>query len=333
MINVTCAIIRNEDDEVLVVQRGPQTDHPYKWEFPGGKIAPGESEEDCIIREIGEELSIDIVICSRLESIEYDYGIKQILLIPFVCDTLNDLPLLSEHVAYKWLEAEELSKVDFSEADQIVAKQYLNEIRGDAYTPETVSTDHQSEIDDAELKSMINDMMSRQEVEWIATSAIDNPAIFNKLFEYSSSTDKKLAFRASWALTKVCDRFPELIHPYLSQIIGMLENFDNESAQRSFLRIISLTDFKMIPEKLYGVLADHCFRELNAGFSAIAIKAYSVEILYKLCLIYPELSNELYASVNMLQGEASAGVKARGQLILKKLANINPDLKSRQPES
>jgi hypothetical protein len=113
----------------------------------------------------------------------------------------------------------------------------------------------------------------------------------------------------------------------------MLENFDNESAQRSFLRIISLTDFKMIPQKLYGVLADHCFKALNSGFSAIAIKAYSMEILYKLCIIYPELANELYASVNMLQGEASAGVKARGQLILKKLANLNPDLKSSQPES
>ncbi len=38
MINVTCAIIRNEDDEVLVVQRGEATDHPFKWEFPGGKV-------------------------------------------------------------------------------------------------------------------------------------------------------------------------------------------------------------------------------------------------------------------------------------------------------
>ena len=333
MIDVTCAIIRNEDNEVLVVQRGVHTDHPLKWEFPGGKIAQGESEEDCIIREISEELSIDIVICSRLEPVEYDYSIKQISLIPFVCDTLDDLPLLSEHVAYKWLPAEDLKAVDFSEADLIVAGEYLIEIKGDAHAHESVREEQHSDIDDAELKSMINDMMSRQEAEWIATSAIDNPAIFNKLFEYSSSSDKKLAFRASWTLTKVCDKFPELIHPHLSKIVVMLENFDNESTQRSFLRILSLTDFKMIPRNLYGALADHCFKALNSGFSAIAIKAYSMEILYKLCIIYPELANELYASVTMLQGEASAGVKARGQLILKKLADLNPDLKSSQPES
>jgi len=51
MIKVTCAIIRNEEDEILVVQRGEATDHPFKWEFPGGKVAAGETEEECIIRE------------------------------------------------------------------------------------------------------------------------------------------------------------------------------------------------------------------------------------------------------------------------------------------
>ncbi len=94
MIRVTCAIIRNEDNEVLAVQRGEKTDHPFKWEFPGGKVKEGESEEECIIREIREELSIDIVICSRMEDVDYDYGKKHILLIPFICDTLDELPLL-----------------------------------------------------------------------------------------------------------------------------------------------------------------------------------------------------------------------------------------------
>ena len=66
MIDVTCAIIRNEDDEVLIVQRGETTDHPFKWEFPGGKLHPDETEEECIIREIKEELSMEIVIVGKL---------------------------------------------------------------------------------------------------------------------------------------------------------------------------------------------------------------------------------------------------------------------------
>ena len=92
----------------------------------------------------------------------------------------------------------------------------------------------QSAIDDAELQAMVNRMMSMKEAEWIATSAIENPAIFQKLLEYSFSPDKKLAFHASWTLTKVCDKFPEMIYPYLPEIIETLDKIDNESAQRSF---------------------------------------------------------------------------------------------------
>src|SRR5512140_576600 len=125
MIRVTCAIIRNEENDVLVVQRGEKSDHPSKWEFPGGKLQAWETEEECIIREIREELSMEIVICDRLEEVEYDYGIKKIRLIPFVCDTLGELPLLSEHISFKWLAQADLLKVDYSESDVIVARQYL----------------------------------------------------------------------------------------------------------------------------------------------------------------------------------------------------------------
>lgn len=129
MISVTCAIIRSEENEVLVVQRGETTDHPLKWEFPGGKLLPGETEEECIIREVEEELSMEIVICGQLPEVEYDYGQKQIKLIPFICDTLDELPFLSEHLAYKWVPAAELLSADFSEADAFVAKSYLERIK------------------------------------------------------------------------------------------------------------------------------------------------------------------------------------------------------------
>jgi 8-oxo-dGTP diphosphatase len=125
MIDVTCAIIRNKDNEILVVQRGEHTDHPMKWEFPGGKVNEGESFEECIVREIKEELSMDIVICEKLTATQYDYPNKSIKLIPFICDTLNKMPFLSEHIDFKWIDAEKLLSIDFSEADIIVAENYL----------------------------------------------------------------------------------------------------------------------------------------------------------------------------------------------------------------
>src|SRR5450759_229289 len=323
MINVTCAIIRNEENEILIVQRGEATDHPFKWEFPGGKLAPEETEADCIIREIDEELSIEVVICGQLPEVEYDYGHKQIKLIPFICDTLDELPFLSEHLAFRWVTANDLLSVDFSEADIFVVNSYLERIKADnLYEEQTISQPADTLTDDADLQTMVNNMMSMKEAEWIAISAIENPAIFIKLYEYSHSPDKRLAFTASWTLSKVCDKFPELIYPYLSKIVESLNKIDNESTLRSFLRIISLSDLGKINSRQHGMLADYCFSTLKSGFSAIAVKAYSMDILYRLSLIYPELANELSASIRILMEDGSAGITARGSMILKKLAEI-----------
>lgn len=330
MINVTCAIIRNEDNEVLVVQRGEKTDHPFKWEFPGGKLKEDETEEECIIREIQEELSIDIVICKRMPDTEYDYGHKQIKLIPFICDTLDELPLLSEHSAFKWMNPAGLKNVDFAEADVIVAAGYMKESESLGKQDNTVSESVQCTYNEEDLRSMIGSMMGIREAEWVAESAIGNNEILKKLLEYSFSDDRKLAFRSSWTLSKVYDKYPEIINPDLQLIIEALDKLDNESVQRSFLRIISMSDLKIVSIRHHGIMADHSFRMLKSGFSAIAIKAYSMEIIYKLAQIYPELANELSATINMLQGEGSAGILARGHIILKRLAGTATDHGSSQ---
>jgi 8-oxo-dGTP diphosphatase len=324
MISVTCAVIRNEENKVLIVQRGEETDHPLKWEFPGGKLATGETEEECIIREVKEELSMEIVICGHLTEVEYDYGHKKIKLIPFICDTLDELPFLSEHLAYKWLAVTDLLLVDFSEADVVVAKNYLDRINPeDKQENQIVPESAESLEDDMDFQAMVNNMMNMKEAEWVANCAIENPAIFLKLFEYSYSSDEKLAFRASWILSKVTDKFPEIIYPYLPQIVETLGKINNESALRSFLRILSFSDLGKINNHHHGILADFCFNALNSGFSAIAVKAYSMEILYRLSLIYPELANELSASILIL-------IVSRGRMILKKLAEMPISPKSSQ---
>jgi 8-oxo-dGTP diphosphatase len=323
MIIVTCAIIRNEEDEILVVQRGEATDHPFKWEFPGGKLTPGETEEECIIREVEEELSMEIVICGKMDAVDHDYGHKQIRLIPFLCDTLDEIPFLSEHVAYGWVEEKDLMMLDFSEADVFVAKNYLERTNNQKSSEAQNIVKHDDMLaDNADLKTLVSNMMSTKEADWVASSAIDNHAIFMKLFEYSFSHDKKLALRASWTLTKVCDRFPEIIYPYLGQIVESLNKIENESALRSFLRILSLSDLKQTNRRQQCILADFCFNALNSGFSAIAVKAYSMEVLYQLSLIYHELANELATSILFLMEDGSAGITARGKTILRKLSEM-----------
>lgn len=320
---VTCAVIRNEENEVLIVQRGESSDHPYKWEFPGGKLSAGETEVECIIREIREELSMEIVIFGRLPEVEHDYGKKQIRLIPFICDTLDELPLLSEHIAFKWVEPKDLLSFDYSEADVFVALNYMERQQPKSKLKAEVGPEDEPEKVDADLQKIVDNMMSMKEAEWVATSAIENPAIFHKLFDYSFSSNKHLAFRASWTLTKVCDKFPEMIVPYLPQVVETLSRIENVGALRSFLRIIAQSDFNDFKSRQHGLLADFCFDILKSADSAIAVKAYSMEILYKLAVIYPELANELSANIIVLMEDGTAGITSRGRTILKKLAELD----------
>ena len=98
MIEVCCAIILKES-KILAVQREPESRHPWKWEFPGGKINAGESAEESIIREIEEELTVRIEVLNQLVPVEFDYGLKQIHLIPFFSKITSGEIKLTEHIA------------------------------------------------------------------------------------------------------------------------------------------------------------------------------------------------------------------------------------------
>ena len=117
MIEVCCAIILKES-KILAVQRGPKSNHPWKWEFPGGKVNSAETAEECIVREISEELTIRIEIQNQLVPVEFDYGSKQIRLIPFVCKIISGEIILTEHVAQRWLNLDEYKTLNWSGADR-----------------------------------------------------------------------------------------------------------------------------------------------------------------------------------------------------------------------
>jgi 8-oxo-dGTP diphosphatase len=125
MVRVACALITFKE-KVLVVQRSENMTLPLKWEFPGGKIENDESEEECIIREIKEELNIDIEVTIKLNSSEFHYPNISIELIPFVAKQIGGKIRLSEHLGFKYLPKEELLNLDWAEADIAIVKEYLN---------------------------------------------------------------------------------------------------------------------------------------------------------------------------------------------------------------
>ncbi len=121
---VTCAIIEDKN-RVLVVQRSKDMDLPLKWEFPGGKIEKEESEQDCLKREIKEELNLEIAILKRLSPTSYTYPNVSIELIPFIAKQIGGELKLNEHSDYKYCHKEELLNLDWAEADVPIVKEYL----------------------------------------------------------------------------------------------------------------------------------------------------------------------------------------------------------------
>jgi 8-oxo-dGTP diphosphatase len=122
-IKVVCAII-TIGDKILVVQRNKTMTLPLKWEFPGGKMEPNETEEECITREIKEELNIEISLLKKLKSSIFEYPTIAIELIPFLANYEKGTLNLKEHIQYKLLNKEELSSLDWAEADLPIVKEF-----------------------------------------------------------------------------------------------------------------------------------------------------------------------------------------------------------------
>lgn len=123
-INVTCALIES-NEKVLVVQRSATMNMPLKWEFPGGKVEPNETPEECIKREIMEELNIQISLKQMLPPTNFDYPTISIRLIPFVSIFNEGKLRLKEHVRFLWLSKNELHSLNWAEADVPVMLNYL----------------------------------------------------------------------------------------------------------------------------------------------------------------------------------------------------------------
>lgn len=116
MIHVSCAIILNKG-KVLICQRSPKMSLALKWEFPGGKVEEGESKEQCLKREIKEELGLGIQIQEALPYITHHYPDFSITLYPFICKITSGEAHPFEHSALEWSTFSDLLKYDWAEAD------------------------------------------------------------------------------------------------------------------------------------------------------------------------------------------------------------------------
>ena len=108
--------------KLLVARHGENSNRPWKWEFPGGKVQPGESPKQALFREIREELNVTVRVDAPLEAVVSLLPGHEITLMPFLCRIVSGEPELSEHAEFRWISLGEVPGLDMLPADYEVLK-------------------------------------------------------------------------------------------------------------------------------------------------------------------------------------------------------------------
>ena len=124
MIDVVAAVIKDKEGKILITKRNLKKAQGGLWEFPGGKIESNETREEAIIREIKEELDVDVKVDRYLAEKVFEYPEKTINLIALECFIVNGKIKLMEHEDYKWVNKEELDNYEFAPADMFIVENY-----------------------------------------------------------------------------------------------------------------------------------------------------------------------------------------------------------------
>ncbi len=120
-VEVVAGIIEDKaSGKILATERG-YGEFAGKWEFPGGKVEPGETREAALVRELREELAIDARIEKFVGTVEYDYPKFHLTMHTFLCTIADGELTLQEHLAARWIFRQELASIDWLPADREIA--------------------------------------------------------------------------------------------------------------------------------------------------------------------------------------------------------------------
>ncbi|MDP2235959.1 MAG: hypothetical protein Q8J88_05965 [Bacteroidales bacterium] len=178
------------------------------------------------------------------------------------------------------------------------------------------------ENDFNELLVLLRQPLSKQHILMIASLVEKRPDLLQYVFEVIRSKNQKDAMRASWLLSHLWDRSPQLLRPFQHELTELLFQTDSDSVRRNILRIL---DGMPVNESDMGNLIDVCMQWMLSENHAIAVRCNAMQILFRICQVEPDLSGEVKACILALNDYGSAGFKSRTNKIVKQLKALQPD--------
>jgi len=167
-----------------------------------------------------------------------------------------------------------------------------------------------------DIKAILESKHTREDAVAIKDHIVSHPAAISDLMELFFSQSVQLSQRSSWALLFVGLEDPEIIKPYLSQMVALMPTANHDAQIRNTIRIFEEID---IPEDLEGPLFEHCFNYLMDHKRPTAIRAFSLHVLEKIANRHPELKHELISEIIIQKDHGTVGFKGRAKKVLARL--------------
>jgi hypothetical protein len=170
----------------------------------------------------------------------------------------------------------------------------------------------------AMTENEIYDLLDRWEnIEVLMQELSQNAVSFSALMHVALNRKEQRSWRAAYVADKIHDNFPELLRPYIPEIIGKLKTENNASKRRHWLKLIASNPISL---EHSGFLFDFCIRSFTSSSEAVAVRVHAMQILYNISDDEPGLKPEVLALIqHEMEYHSSAGIKSRGKKLVAKL--------------
>jgi hypothetical protein len=166
------------------------------------------------------------------------------------------------------------------------------------------------------LESLLLVESSRRNTDMVADIVLKKPELFGELVSILLKNEHPVSWKAAWVADVVSEKRPDLLEPYLDELIASLESIDDDGVKREVLRMLCRSSFN---EDQKGPLISMCFDWLISAREPVAVKRFSMEILYEMSKQEPGIKQELADSIEMRMFEESPGFQSYGKKLLKQL--------------